>query len=195
MTPDSRGRREFLGALSAGIGGAWLAAGWPAIASAGSYAARASSVPESAGLRALAPAEALEIDAMAARILPSDDGPGAREAGVVYFFDHALATFLKDERARLGAGLAELEATVTRRHPAARSFAALESAAQDDVLRAIETTDFFEFVRWGTIAGFLANPSYGGNRDQAGWQWIGFEDRFLWQPPFGYYDREGADGS
>jgi gluconate 2-dehydrogenase gamma chain len=191
----SRSRREFLGALSAGIGGAWLAAGWPAIASAGSYAARTAAAPEAAGLRSLTPGEALEIDAMAARIIPSDDGPGAREAGVVYFFDHAFGTFLQDERARVGAGLAALEATVAQRHPGATSFATLDPAAQDDVLRAIETTDFFEFVRWGTIAGFLANPSYGGNREQVGWKWIGFEDRFVWQPPFGYYDRGGAGGS
>ena len=29
-----------------------------------------------------------------AQIVPSDDTPGAREAGVIYFIDRALATFL-----------------------------------------------------------------------------------------------------
>ncbi len=36
--------------------------------------------------------------------------------------------------------------------------------------------------------GFLANPSWGGNREGAGWKAIGFEDRHVFQPPFGYYD-------
>jgi hypothetical protein len=36
--------------------------------------------------------------------------------------------------------------------------------------------------------GFFGNPSYGGNRDLVGWKLIGFEDRFQFEPPFGYYD-------
>ncbi len=40
----------------------------------------------------------------------------------------------------------------------------------------------------------FALPSYGGNRDKAGWHLIGFDDRHFWQPPFGYYDEhEGRD--
>ena len=35
---------------------------------------------------------AAEIEAIAARIIPSDATPGAREAGVVYFIDRALST-------------------------------------------------------------------------------------------------------
>ena len=33
-------------------------------------------------------------------------------------------------------------------------------------------------------------PAYGGNRDGVGWKLIGFEDRHVFQPPFGYYDRD-----
>ncbi|MGH7498835.1 MAG: gluconate 2-dehydrogenase subunit 3 family protein, partial [Gemmatimonadales bacterium] len=167
---------------------------WPAIASAGAHAATATAAPEAARFQSFSPAQAAEIDAMAARILPGDDGPGAREAGVVHFIDRALDTFARDQRALATGGLATLAAVVAQRHPGAAGFAALGPADQDDVLHAIEASDFFEFVRWGTVAGFLANPSYGGNRDGVGWQWIGFEDRFVWQPPFGYYDREDVGG-
>jgi gluconate 2-dehydrogenase gamma chain len=38
--------------------------------------------------------------------------------------------------------------------------------------------------------GFLADPSYGGNRGQVGWKLIGFEPKPAWKPPFGYYDAE-----
>ncbi|PYT19675.1 MAG: hypothetical protein DMG57_44565 [Acidobacteria bacterium] len=33
------------------------------------------------------------IAAIANQIIPSNDGPGAREAGVIYFIDRALSTF------------------------------------------------------------------------------------------------------
>jgi hypothetical protein len=33
-------------------------------------------------------------------------------------------------------------------------------------------------------------PKYGGNHDKAGWKLLGFEDRHVWQPPFGYYDKD-----
>jgi len=45
-------------------------------------------------------------------------------------------------------------------------------------------------VRTHTILGFFGHPSYGGNRDLAGWKLIGFEDRYQFEPPFGYYDAE-----
>ena len=60
--------------------------------------------------------------------------------------------------------------------------------AQVRLLQAIEKTEFFELVRTHSILGFFGNPSYGGNRELAGWKLIGFEDRFQFEPPFGYYD-------
>jgi gluconate 2-dehydrogenase gamma chain len=187
-------RRGFLGTVSAGVGGAWVAANWPAIASAASHAANAVAARGTVRFRSLSPEDAVELEAMTVRILPSDDGPGAREAGAIYFIDRALETFLRDQRPLVTSGLVGLGAAVAARHPGISSFSALSPAEQDDMLRAIEGGDFFALVRRATIAGFLANPSYGGNRDTVGWRWIGFEDRFVWQPPFGYYDREGIVG-
>jgi hypothetical protein len=34
----------------------------------------------------------------------------------------------------------------------------------------------------------FAMPSWGGNRERAGWALLGFDNRHAWQPPFGYYD-------
>jgi hypothetical protein len=47
-------------------------------------------------------------------------------------------------------------------------------------------------ARVATISGFLANPEYGGNAGTAGGRAIGFDDRFVWAEPFGWYDGEGA---
>jgi hypothetical protein len=41
-------------------------------------------------------ATAADVEAIAAEILPSGGGPGAKETGVVYFIDRALHTFERD---------------------------------------------------------------------------------------------------
>ena len=50
--------------------------------------------------------------------------------------------------------------------------------------------NFFETLRQHTIMGFLIDPDYGGNRDGAGWKVIGREREHMFQPPFGYYDKD-----
>ena len=55
----------------------------------------------------LDPAMAAEIDAITSQIIPSTDGPGAHEAGVIYFIDRALSTFDADLRESYRVGMAE----------------------------------------------------------------------------------------
>lgn len=55
-------------------------------------------------------------------------------------------------------------------------------------------SEFFEAVRGGTITGFLADPEYGRNTGKVGWTLIGFEDRFAWSAPFGWYDADASRG-
>lgn len=117
-------------------------------------------------LRYLQADEAERVAALATVILPSDDGPGAREAGVVYFIDALLAEAGEAERAVYRTGLA--------------------SAATPK-----EGEPFFEMVRTHTVMGFLSDPKYGGNAGEAGWKWIGFESRMGFSTPFGFYDGEG----
>src|SRR4051812_15167591 len=49
-------------------------------------------------LQSLSEHEAKEVEALASLIVPSGSTPGAREAGVTYFIDAALATFDRDKR-------------------------------------------------------------------------------------------------
>ncbi|MCW5980980.1 MAG: gluconate 2-dehydrogenase subunit 3 family protein [Bryobacteraceae bacterium] len=134
------------------------------------------------------PATAAEVEALASRIVPSGDGPGAREAGTLYFIDRALATFDRAKQGVYKAGLAELQARRQRMFPGSSSIAALTGEQQTELLAAMETTEFFELLRFHTIVGMFAHPSWSGNRDQTGWKLIGFEDAHLFRPPFGYYD-------
>ena len=124
-------------------------------------------------------AEVRELDAIAARIIPTDDTPGAREAGVIHFIDRAMPVLGGAVKAAYRKGLADLA-----------PFASLEESAQIARLRSIETTPFFLMVRMHTIMGFLADPKYGGNRGRVGWKLIGFQGAHAYEPPFGFYDRE-----
>ena len=49
---------------------------------------------EGAAFRVLDTDEAADLAAIAARIFPATDTPGANELGVIYFFDRALGVYL-----------------------------------------------------------------------------------------------------
>ena len=132
--------------------------------------------------------EAAEIEALAAEIIPTDDTPGAKGAGVIFFIDRALATFDQDKRDLYRSGLADAQGKRRSLFPGSASITGLTPAQRIELMKAIEKTEFFEALRVHTITGFLAEPSWGGNRNKAGWKLIGFEDKWVWQPPFGYYD-------
>ena len=186
MTTPNSSRRAFLSTSGTVLGGSWLAWSLPTILATADLACQAHQ--DGAPFEVLTASEAIELEAIAAQIFPSDDTPGAREAGVIYFIDRALHTFRADDQAPLREGLADLAAQVHATHPGTPPFSALPDAQQIEALRAIEETDFFETVRAMTIAGMFAHPSYGGNRDKIGWHLLGFDDKHAWQPPFGYYD-------
>ena len=131
---------------------------------------------EPAAFQFFSPEEAVEIEAVAAQIIPSDDAPGAREARVVYFIDHVLTTFDRDKQPAYKQGLKDLQHKTLEMFPGANRFSSLTPAQQIQLLTAIEKTEFFELVRVHTIMGYLSRPEYGGNHDQAGWKLIGFED-------------------
>jgi gluconate 2-dehydrogenase gamma chain len=182
-------RRRFLTNTVSGIGTAWMALHWPSIVKAHEHAVAAAADPN-AKLEFFSPAEAAEIEAIAAQIIPSDDSPGALEAGAIYFIDRALVSFDRERQPVYKSGLAMLQARTQQMFPASQQFSQLDKDAQIRLLAAIERTEFFEAVRVHTVMGFLADPSYGGNRDQVGWKLIGFEPKPAWKPPFGYYDAE-----
>lgn len=190
------GRRNFLKSGVGALGSAWLAVHWPAVVAAATTAQEARE--DDAGFQVLSAPQAAALEAIAERIVPSgNDGPGAREAGVVHFMDAALGGFAAPMMAALQPGLEDLEARVSRAYPGSSGFAALDAQRQDAILRDIQDGRFFGLVRVLTLWGMFTLPSYGGNKDQAGWKMIGFRDPHGWQPPFGYYDEhyseEGGD--
>lgn len=187
-------RRIFLIRSSTGLTAAWLVSRWPEILAAQEHAHQAavSNVPFK--FEFFDAGQAAEVEAIAAQIIPTDETPGALEARVIYFIDRALATFDRDKQKLYEKGLKSLYRKTRQRYPKAKKFSELAAEQQIQLLKTIEKTEFFEFVRVHTVMGFFANPEYGGNRDKSGWKLIGFEDSFSFKPPFGFYDREYKEG-
>ena len=194
MNTGNSSRRQFLLGSVSGLSSAWLALRWPAILAAQEHAQRAAASGQPAKFQFFPPEEAVEIEAVAAQVIPSDDTPGAREARVIYFIDHVLATFDRDKQPAYTQGLKYLRHRTQELFSTANRFSSLTPAQQIQLLTAIEKTDFFELVRLHTIMGYLSRPEYGGNYNQTGWKLIGFEDQMTYHPPFGYYDSEYNKG-
>ncbi len=195
--PHTVSRREFVTGMTA-LGAVWIAAACsPRDSSAPATAATSgnamSGMTESPAppqkLMHFTPAEAAEVEAFAMRILPSDDSPGAKEAGVLYFIDNTLVGYAKEQAPLFASGLTDLAKSVSTKHGASAKFSTLTPAQQDEILKGIEKTPFFGAMRFATIAGFLALPKYGGNKDYVGWKFIGQEHAFEQKAPFGWYDR------
>ena len=165
-----------------------LALHLPAIAAAAGAAAAARDA--GAPFVNLSALEAAGLEAVAARIIPTDETPGAREAGVIHFIDQSLGSFMAEVSGELRGGLTALDTRAAA--TGGKAFAELDEAAQDALLRDIEQTPFFGLMQYLTVAGMFSLPSYGGNRDHLGWKLLDFDHRHGWSPPFGHYDAEAG---
>lgn len=182
-------RRNFLKHGGSALGSSMIALSMPAIMATAAVAARAAT--EQSRFRVLSASEAIELEAIAARIIPSGDSPGAREAGVIYFIDTVLADIEPEITEPIRKGVLNLQDHIHESYDIS-SFAALKQVQQIEALQVIEDTEFFGTIRFLTIAGMFCDPSHGGNREKVGWKLIGFEGPMGTQPPFGYYDADYA---
>ena len=190
MRNNDTSRRDFLRASGGALGAAWLGIQWSDLAAAAEHAHEAAAGTIDHQFKVLTPAQARDVAAIAAQIVPSGDTPGAREAGVVYFIDHVSAGIYARNAPEFLAGLTAFQQEFAKSHPGSDQFADLDAAAQLAYLKSVEKTPFFGGMRFLTVAGLLALPSYGGNENKLGWKMVGFVDRHVWSPPFGYYDQD-----
>jgi gluconate 2-dehydrogenase gamma chain len=154
------------------------------------------------------PAEWTFLLAACDRLIPKDDvGPGAVELGVPEYIDRQMQTSYGDGGIWYMQG-PFLEATAEfgyqskltpkeqYRHGIraiddycsktfGKTFAQLEAAQQDDVLKKVEAgqiksedaplrTFFASFLLKNTLEGYFGDPMYGGNKDMGSWKMIGY---------------------
>jgi hypothetical protein len=182
-------RREFVEAMAAGLASVLGAARWAELSAASSLAA---AVPNTAPYEFLSEEQARLLDVITSHIVPTDDTPGAREARVVRFIDHAFATFFKDFRKDFTDTLTAFNDFAARFRPDGAPFLALSHSEQIAALRDLERLepDVFGPLRDLTMTGMFSHPEHGGNYQRIGWKLIGYVDQYSWAPPFGYYDRD-----
>jgi gluconate 2-dehydrogenase gamma chain len=181
-------RRDFVESMTGGLAGAFGAAYWSQLTALGAYAA---AVPEAARYEFLTAEQAKLLDVITAHLIPTDGTPGAREAKVVRFIDHSLATIFKDEQKSFTKTLADFVEFTSHYRPDGVPFVELSPREQVDAIGEVERLkpDVFWDLRGATMTGMFAHPEHGGNFGKLGWKLIGYEDRYSWVPPFGYYDR------
>lgn len=184
-TDSESSRRDFLKGGVALASGSWLRFSAPGLAVLAQAACSARD--EASQFAVLGATEALEFEAIAARILPTTDTPGAREAGVIWFFDQTFGTFNADNLDFARNGLADFQAALGGSVP----FSDLDDAQQDAHMQTQENTPFFSMIRVMTLSGFFGMNKYGGNKDDIGWKLIDVDPhQHAFQAPFGYYDAE-----
>ena len=180
--PHDRSRRELLKRFGM-VGAASVVPGGAFVQAASSFAAeaRVAAAPPREALETLTAAESDTLEAIVARLIPSDEnGPGAAEARAAHYIDRALAGPLASARKAYAAGLAALNtySLTTKGEP----FARLQAKDQDAVLSEMEknaamgftpnSSTFFNLLRGHTIQGTFCDPYYGGNANFVGWDLI-----------------------
>ncbi len=139
---------------------------------------------KSSSLRFFTPEEAAALDAWLDVLIPADQDPGARQAGVVNYIDIQLTrSKLRKLQPAYRAALAALSRLAAQR--GAPSFEALsfeartaiaaqlEQGAVDKALFSDGGKSAFNMVLDHAMQGFYGNPRHGGNKDYASWHMIG----------------------
>jgi gluconate 2-dehydrogenase gamma chain len=152
--------------------------------------------------------EAHVISAASERIFPSDEsGPGAKEAGVVIYIDRQLAGPYGRDEYRYTKG-PFVESDPDHGHQGKENpqeiyrvgikqlgddFVGITGEQQDERLRAIEHSLFFQMLRAHTVEGVFCDPMHGGNMNLIGWQMIGFPGPLMsYREQIGTYNKGEA---
>jgi gluconate 2-dehydrogenase alpha chain len=140
-------------------------------------------LPGDHAFTALNLAEAATLDAFFEQLFPADEnGPGASSIRVIQYLDRALSGPYAQHLEAYRLGIDALDAESRDRF--GKPFVRVESVQQQELIaaleqglaasfRAIEGSTFFELARAHLQEGLFADPIYGGNRNKAGWRFLG----------------------
>ncbi len=185
MSEPSPSRRLFLKRGLTLASAAWARSVLPSLAVLSQAACTAKE--NHAAFTVLGAEEALEFEAVVARIIPTTDTPGAREAGVIHFLDQTFASFNAPMLIPARQGLRQFESGIDD----GTLFSELSETDQDAYLETQQDTPFFGMMRFLTVCGFFGMSRYGGNEDGIGWTLVGMHPRVhVYESPFGHYDAE-----
>jgi gluconate 2-dehydrogenase gamma chain len=124
--------------------------------------------------------EASIVEALCDQVVPADDTPGAKQAGVLYYIDRQLAGPLHRFQTAYHSGLSQLRDACLGR--TGRDFTDLPFPEQTKFLQEVEAgrveklDSFWRLVIDHTMQGFYGSPAHGGNRDEVSWEMLGIRD-------------------
>ncbi len=126
------------------------------------------------------------MEGLADQIVPPDQDPGGRWAGVAHYIDRQLVSYYRPLQERYRAGLAAIERS--SREITGSLFVDLSRDDQQQILEAIEQDDvpdgiwkeesaasFFSLLLDHCMQGYYGTPRHGGNRDYVSYQMIGLD--------------------
>ncbi|MBV8072611.1 MAG: gluconate 2-dehydrogenase subunit 3 family protein [Acidobacteriaceae bacterium] len=99
-------------------------------------------------------AEYATIDELSELIIPADESPGAREAGVAEFIDFMTASD-SEIQYPFRTGLTTLDASAIQKYGS--SFVNLREAQQIELLSSMKNDDFFKLIREYTVMGYYTS--------------------------------------
>jgi len=126
--------------------------------------------------RFLTEQEGLLLDALVEQIIPTDEWPGGRDAGVTNFIDRQLVGPYARHQESYRKGLLAIRESCASRY--GKSFEALAWEEQTTFLKAMEAgkmadknwekgfdKQFFGLLRSHSMQGFYGSPRHGGNKN------------------------------
>ena len=131
--------------------------------------------------------EAFLLGAIAEQIVPADDWPGGREAGVVHYIETQLTGPYRRFQGDYHKGLAAMTSTCLQRYQ--KKFEALSWDEQTAFLTEMEqgkltegpwrngfSERFFELLRTHSLQGFYGSPRHGGNKNFVSYKMMGLDE-------------------
>lgn len=120
--------------------------------------------------------EAACLTALCEQIIPTDEYPGATDAGVIHFIDKQTQIRFPEDKAIYQKGIASLQSSCKETY--GYLFEQLETSVQIEVMKNMEQnklpvthwtengqSEFFNLVLTRTMQGFYGSPRHGGNKD------------------------------
>lgn len=120
--------------------------------------------------------EVSNLEALCEQLIPTDEYPGAIDAGVINFIDRLLYTRFPEKKRIYQNGLNQLSVYSKQMH--STDFYQLETETQFETVKLLEKgqlaatdwqaasqSEFFETVLRHTMQGFYGSPRHGGNRN------------------------------
>ena len=127
--------------------------------------------------------EAKLMDAIAEQIIPTDEWPGGKEAGVTNFVDKQLVGPYERHQETYRTGMMNIQQNCEAVHH--KQFEALDWDVQTHFLEAMEAgksdrkyweegfdKKFFGMLRNHSMQGFYGSPRHGGNKDNVSYQML-----------------------